>query len=117
LIKHRHIRIIPQKQPQPKSDEEKHQATEQRAVRNGQREACCPYHQFIYQVSKERERILEEPANWEGAGTTNINTRTYENVKDIWAKRMIWNITWGVIPGMVWKHEEPLEEQAIDDYF
>ena len=43
-----------------------------------------------------------------------INTRAYENVKNTWTKRGIWNKRWGILPGMSWKHEEPLEEEAAD---
>jgi hypothetical protein len=41
----------------PKSDEGKRRIAERRVVRERQREASRPYHQFIYQISKERERI------------------------------------------------------------
>lgn len=63
---------IPQKQPQPKprrpkSDDEKRRIAERRVVREREREASRPYHQFVYQISKERERIQEESANGEGA--------------------------------------------------
>jgi hypothetical protein len=44
----------------------------------------------------------------------NINTRAYENVKNTWTKRGIWNGRWGILPRMSWKHEEPLEEETAD---
>ncbi|SPQ19490.1 e44a693d-9297-4259-b985-234fd8e695d6 [Thermothielavioides terrestris] len=117
------------------------------------REASRPFYQFMYQVSKERERIEEElnppkaPTpprfgftkplfGWppplldretgaqetrpapessakQGATATippDINTTAYERVKSVWIKRKIWNTKWGVLPGMSWKHEQPLEE-------
>ena len=109
---------IPQKQPQPKprqpkSDNKKRRIEERRVVREREREASCPYHQFVYQISKERERI-QESANREGADATNINARAYENVKNTWTKRGIWNGRWGILPGMSWKHEEPLDEGTAD---
>jgi hypothetical protein len=111
---------IPQKQlqpkpRQPKSDIEKRRIAEQRVVREREREASRPYHQFVYQISKERKRIQEESANGEGTNTADINTKAYENVKNTWTKRGIWNVRWGILPGMSWKHEEPLEEEAADD--
>jgi hypothetical protein len=107
----------PQSKPrQPKSDDEKRRIAERRVVRERQREASRPYHQFVYQISKERERIQDESANGEGegAGAADINTTAYENVKNTWTKRGIWNKRWGILPGMSWKHEEPLEEEAAD---
>lgn len=117
------------------------------------REASRPYYQFIYQVSKERERIQKEmtrpipprssrpqhpyplgqPAIRDGSvqlwpietddqqegspgdETTvtippNINTIAYERVKNSWIKWQIWDTKWGVLPGMSWIHEKPLEE-------
>ncbi|KAH8598556.1 hypothetical protein B0O99DRAFT_738781 [Bisporella sp. PMI_857] len=101
----------PQSKPRlPKSDDEKRRIAERRAIREREREASRPYHQFVYQISKESERIQEESANREGASTADINTRAYENVKNMWAKRGIWNERWGVLPGMSWKHEQPFEE-------
>ncbi|KAH8163699.1 hypothetical protein CIB48_g4562 [Xylaria polymorpha] len=105
----------PQPKPRrPKSDDEKQQIAERRVAREHEREASRPYHQFVYQISKERERIQEESENGEGADAADINTRAYENVKNIWTKRGIWNGRWGILPGMSWKHEEPLEEEAAD---
>ena len=39
-----------------------------------------------------------------------INTMAYEAVKQAWVKRGIWDKKWGLLPGMSWKHEHPLEE-------
>jgi hypothetical protein len=108
------------KQPQPKprrpkSDDEKRRIAERRVVQDREREASRPYHQFVYQISTERERIQEESRSREGADTTDINTRAYENVKNTWAKRGIWNKRWGVLPGMSWKHEQPFEEMVREE--
>ena len=69
----------------------------------------------MYQISKERERIQEESTNGEGAYAADINTRAYENVKNTWTKRRIWNGRWGTLPGMSWKHEEPIIEEPTND--
>ncbi len=44
-----------------------------------------------------------------------INTMAYERVKNTWMKRGIWNKKWGVLPGMSWKHEQPLEEMLREE--
>ncbi|KAF8852992.1 hypothetical protein BDZ45DRAFT_677987 [Acephala macrosclerotiorum] len=105
---------MPQPKPrQPKSDDEKRWIAERRVIREREREASRPYYQFVYQISKERERI-QESENGEGASAADINTTACENVKNAWTKRGIWNKRWGILPGMLWKHEEPLEEEAAD---
>jgi hypothetical protein len=78
---------------EPKSDEEKRRIARWRVVQECEREASCLYHQFVYQISKERERIQDESTSREGAGVSiaDINTRAYQNVKNTWTKRGIWN--------------------------
>jgi hypothetical protein len=88
------------KRRRPKSDNEKRWIAERRLVREREREASRLYHQFVYQISKERERIQEESENGKGADTADINTRAYENVKNTWTKRGIWSGRWGILPGM-----------------
>jgi hypothetical protein len=95
---------MPERPPQPKprrlkSNDEKQQVAERRAVREREGEASRPYHQFVYQISKERERIQDESANEEGTDAADINTRAYEDVKNTWTKRGIWNGRWGILPG------------------
>ncbi|KAI1127059.1 hypothetical protein F5Y10DRAFT_201203 [Nemania abortiva] len=98
-----------------------------RAVR--EREASRPFHQFVFQVSKKREQIQGRSTVDQGQGqgqpassdfAHDINTRAYEEVKNIWIKRGIWNAKWGILPGMSWKHEQPLQEmlreELGDDY-
>lgn len=97
---------------QSKTEEERRQIEEQQAARVHQREASRPFYQFIYQVSRERDRIqhlsrLREPIT---PASADINTNAYQNVKNTWMKRGIWNQNWGVLPGMSWKHEKPLQE-------
>jgi len=98
----------------PKSDDEKRQIAERLVVRERQREASRPYHQFIYQISREREQIEAQFRDGESTGIADINTRAYENIKDIWVQWKIWNSKWGILPGMSWKHEEPIEEDTAD---
>jgi hypothetical protein len=78
-----------QKHRRPKSDEERRRIAERQAVREREHEASCPFIQFIYQISKERERIEEASKDVEGTGTADINTRAYENVRKTWIKRGI----------------------------
>ncbi|KAG6015421.1 hypothetical protein E4U43_005354 [Claviceps pusilla] len=72
------------------------------------REASRPFYQFIYQVSKEREQIIAKQSPIDIAA--DINTIAYMKVKKVWIKRCIWNSKWGLMPGMTWKHEHPLDE-------
>lgn len=109
--------FFPKPQPKPRqpiSDDQKRRIAARRAIREREREASRPYHQFVFQISKERERIEKELESGEDANTANINTRAYENVKKSWTRRRIWNRKWGILPGMSWKHEEPVEEEAAD---
>ena len=103
------------KQRQPKSDEQKRQVAERRAKLERDREASRPFHQFIYQVSKEREQIQDKMGNRIAMATiaADINTTAYETIRNKWIKRSIWNKSWGTLPGMSWRHEEPIE-QAIN---
>lgn len=103
----------PKRRP-PKSDDEQRRAAERRVILEREREASRPYHQFVYQISKERERI-QEFATDGGADTADINTRAYKNIKRTWTKRGVWDKRWGVLPGMSWKHERPFEELVREE--
>ncbi|PGH05475.1 hypothetical protein AJ79_06782 [Helicocarpus griseus UAMH5409] len=109
----------PRKQESPRQIERRQRRAERRAKLEREREASRPFHQFVFQVSKERERIQRETGN-DGELTTiaardaDINTRAYDNVKNIWIRRMIWNNKWGILPGMTWKHEESIEWLSAD---
>lgn len=101
----------PQSEPEPpKCDNKKLSLAERRVVRSLQREASRPYHQFVYQVSAERERIHKQSNPEEDPSPPDMGTTAYENVKNIWTRRGIWDKRWGLLPGMTWKHEEDLEE-------
>ncbi|KAK4038362.1 hypothetical protein C8A01DRAFT_37676 [Parachaetomium inaequale] len=107
------------------------------------REASRPYHQFIYQVSQERDRIKgdltiltrtlpqdvlasirlatsrppsgkDEPPGAREGMPPDINTMAYERVKSAWMFRKIWNPKWGVLPGMSWMHEVVDDDPAAD---
>ncbi|KAK2805489.1 hypothetical protein FQN51_000315 [Onygenales sp. PD_10] len=97
-----------------KSDEEKQRILDRLAIRKREREASRPFHQFVYQLLKENERIRRQTGNEEANSTTpaaaDINTKAYETVKSTWVRRKIWNVKWGILPGMTWKHEHPFEE-------
>ncbi|KAI1292604.1 hypothetical protein F5Y03DRAFT_18916 [Xylaria venustula] len=100
-----------------KGNEEIRQIAERRPVLEREREASRPYHQFLWQVSQERERIQDE----QGVGGTpaedlaDVNTRAYERIKSRWMRWGVWHSKWGVLPGMWWKHERPLEELIAGD--
>ncbi|KAI0107742.1 hypothetical protein GGR51DRAFT_140401 [Nemania sp. FL0031] len=78
----------------------------------GQNEASRPFHQFVFQVSKRREQIEAQSLVDQAAPENlhDINTRAYDDVKNIWIKRKIWNMKWGILPGMTWFSDQPLDE-------
>lgn len=71
--------------------------------------ASRPYHQFVYQVSKELEWLEDEMHD----GVVNLDQKAYENVRNRWKRRNIWNSKWGDMPGQKWMHEEPDEEHSF----
>ncbi|KIW84055.1 hypothetical protein Z517_03301 [Fonsecaea pedrosoi CBS 271.37] len=59
---------FPSPRPKPrrlKSDDARRQIADRRTVLEREREASRPYYQFIYQISKERERIHQKTASGE----------------------------------------------------
>ncbi|KAL8646870.1 MAG: hypothetical protein Q9210_005882 [Variospora velana] len=104
--------------PRPPKRRKKDELTiEQREVRQRKPENSRPIHQFLWQVAHERERITGEPTVREVAASADldINTKAYENVKEWWVACHIWDTKWGILPGMTWKHERPLEWPPRDD--
>ena len=99
-----------------KSPEEAQQSAERRAESLRRRELSRPIHQFNYQVSRERDRLLEEASH----ETENrdpvkecppdIDTQAYTTVKDKWVSAGLWVEDWGTMPGMSWFHESDLDE-------
>lgn len=88
------------------------QTDEERETRKRKREkfvnASRPFNQFNYQVAKESER-LEAELSSVVLINTDVNTKAYRNVKNSWINRNIWDDKWGILPGMSWKHERPLD--------
>ncbi|KAG5977505.1 hypothetical protein E4U55_006748 [Claviceps digitariae] len=73
-------------------------------------------HEESFNSSPRREcgkRLTGEQSALEIA--TDINTTAYQSVKDNWSARGLWNKKWGLLPGMTWKHEHPLDEDDLDD--
>ncbi|KAL8869263.1 MAG: hypothetical protein Q9174_004400 [Haloplaca sp. 1 TL-2023] len=105
----------------PKRRKKVHLAAEQRVQRERDRQASRPIHQFLWQIHKERDRphkpALGDAALSDAAGNTclDINSRVYEKVKSVWIDRGIWDSQWGLLPGMSWKHERPLNWSAEPD--
>ncbi|KAK2598592.1 hypothetical protein N8I77_011991 [Diaporthe amygdali] len=106
------------KRKRQKTEEETRQKAERRAERQRQRELTRPIHQFNYQVSQERERLLEERAQEAGHDDPvkryppDINTQAYTAVKDRWVNGGLWFEKWGILPGMTWLHEHNFDEVA-----
>lgn len=75
------------------------------------KEASRPCHQFTFQVNRERERLQLKWQLGDNPATLqpDINTIAYNNVKERWVKRHIWDERWGILPGMRWRHEEHFE--------
>lgn len=108
------LRLFSFDKPKPEKTDEKRQMAEQQEI---DRQASRPYQQFFFQVSRQRERIVDEIEISESNlnGTSDVNSRAYEYVKDVWIKRGIWDPRWGIIPGMTWKHEQDFEEMLSEN--
>ncbi|KAI0908570.1 hypothetical protein F4823DRAFT_639970 [Ustulina deusta] len=93
------------------------QIAERRAVLEREREASRPYHQFLWQVSRERERIQEEQGlSGSSIGEhADINTTAYETIRSKWTKQGMWHMKWDILPGMWWKHEQSLQAFLASD--
>lgn len=74
-------------------------------------EASRPYHQFLYQISKEREWIKDELLYKQSTGFIDIDAMAYEAVKKHWMEDKIWNPQWGELPGMTWMHADLYDKQ------
>ncbi|KAG8159963.1 hypothetical protein KVR01_010600 [Diaporthe batatas] len=104
------------KRKRQKTDEEARQSAERRAERLRKRELSRPVHQFNYQVSRERDRLLEEISREAGHEDpvkkypADINTQAYTLVKDKWVSEGLWIDDWGILPGMSWLHERDINE-------
>lgn len=85
------------------------QAAARQALRKRKREGTRPLPQFISQVYEECERVHHELRDGTGSAPADVNSRAYNNVKSTWVKRGIWDHEWGILPGMSWKHERPVQ--------
>ncbi|KAH9904821.1 hypothetical protein F4778DRAFT_47245 [Xylariomycetidae sp. FL2044] len=103
----------------PKTAVVKHEPPKRKdqADREREREASRPFHQFIFQVSRQRKRIQDETRRTDATSSdsADINTRAYEEVKSTWSRRGIWDKKWGVLPGMAWKHEQSEEDMLHEE--
>ncbi|KAK2762586.1 hypothetical protein FQN54_000759 [Arachnomyces sp. PD_36] len=70
-----------------------------------ERDVSRPYSQFVYQLSKERERIKAQRANDNKPESMGISTKAYKNIKAIWDEWQMWDFRWGMFPGDHWPHE------------
>ena len=112
-------KVIQKSNKRPRTEQEVQQKAERQAIREREREASRPIHQFLYQVSKERERMLATVESNSSSSTGilhDINTQAYENVRNTWIRRRIWRKRWRVLPGMSWAHEQPLKEMEKDEF-
>ena len=88
-----------------------------------------PWHRRDYYVKDYNARLAQweldkqaYQARPEGGAPPplNLNTAAYDRVKARWKKWGVWNDNWGVLPGMSWQHERPLEdflrEQMLGEY-
>ncbi|KAI4184993.1 MAG: hypothetical protein LQ348_004451 [Seirophora lacunosa] len=103
--------------PPPPEQRKIEETPDQREAEREKPENSRPIHQFLWQIAHERDRISGEPTVGKVAASAdlNINTKAYENVKEWWLACHIWDNKWGILPGMTWKHERPLEWPPKDD--
>lgn len=87
---------------------------ERQATLKREREASRPIHQFLYHVLREVQGEIGSEEIAANTTAANIYTKAYETVKSTWIRRGIWNRNWGILPGMSWKHEQPLGAAAAD---
>ena len=102
-------RIRPQK-----SARREHEKRAVKACREREREASRPIHRFFHQVLLEHERMQQGPDALDPS-PKDANSKAYENVKKSWVEQNIWDERWGLLPGMSWMHEEPLD-RFLDYY-
>ncbi|KAI1734088.1 hypothetical protein F4680DRAFT_471394 [Xylaria scruposa] len=105
-----------EQEEEKKDDEETLRIKKERDVREREREASRPFYQFVYQLSKEREKIQQQLRH-NGETITDpddISTIAYEATKNIWIKRGIWDEKWGIMPGMSWRHEQQSHDEWLE---
>ncbi|KAI4206062.1 MAG: hypothetical protein LQ346_001305 [Caloplaca aetnensis] len=95
--------IFGERQEGVNGNRRKSKRREESAWEETQRQASRPRNQFHYQVVKEQERI---------GATASVRKKAYENVKQRWIDRGIWDSSWLRFPGMSWKHEKPWRHET-----
>lgn len=105
------------------------------------RDPSRPISRFLYQVHKEIRKIWEErmetvqpaaPSTDYGlesySSTTHnkaditshlrdqISSQARRTVGKRWERQGLWNDAWGELPGLSWKHEQPMEEFSFHVY-
>ncbi|MCJ1349691.1 hypothetical protein MMC31_007932 [Peltigera leucophlebia] len=105
---------IPNKPRRPKRDCVKGQILDGQAVTTFQREASRPHHQFRYQLSREIERVQNEPQHQILPTRSNIEDDAYNTVRARWVELGIWDLKWSKYPGMSWKHETANDDVALE---
>ncbi|GAP89476.1 putative major royal jelly protein [Rosellinia necatrix] len=99
----------------PEEIEERKRRQQARAewkLRQNVRHASRPFARFIHQMDERRGWIEERSKADESPplDRMEINTIAYQEVQARWKRRGIWDERWGIMPGMSWKHEFPLDE-------
>lgn len=85
------------------------------ARRKKAREASRPFHQFNYELLRERDRLLRDSNIDSDFAPPDINTQAYHRVKDEWIERGVWNERWGDLPGNCWLHEKEVDSDSEDE--
>lgn len=67
-----------------------------------------PIQQFIYQLSKEAERIKSEDPCRSEISSDDTYSVAYQIVRRIWDSQKAWNKHWLILPGEIWDKEEEL---------
>lgn len=101
--------IFGEKQERSKNDGKICRSTEQLAREKNEREASRPCHQFNYQILKEREHISTKRSM--EVSDSELDIEAFENVKQRWVDRGIWDASWLRLPGLSWKHEKPRKHE------
>ncbi|EXF86239.1 hypothetical protein CFIO01_02298 [Colletotrichum fioriniae PJ7] len=73
------------------------------------RDASRPFNQFIHQMFEEYKRTRSFNESNVFGDEPDIYTRIYEAIRAAWIERGIWDVRWGMLPGLSWKHEESLD--------
>ncbi|KAI5863894.1 hypothetical protein GGS23DRAFT_518902 [Durotheca rogersii] len=78
-----------------------------------EREASRPINQFFYQVKKEQERLVAPHDGSLESSPPDISSLAYDIVRGTWTAKHIWDEDWGVLPGLIWRHEKPFDLAAF----